>query len=157
MRIAMHVAAAFALTLLAGCGRDDDLNPPQLIYGQTECELCRMIISEEPHAAAAAIVTAEGVRKPGFDDIGCLIRYLQEVPPDTRIVAYVHDYESRKWLDAAQAVFVFSETLRTPMAWNLAACESPAAADALLTRYPGKTTSFAALQAEAAASKRSKP
>lgn len=134
--VALALGAALAPTG-AGCGRSDDLGPPQIAYGHAECELCRMIISEEPFAAAAVVVAPEGVRKVAFDDIGCLLRFLRDEPPATRVIAYVHDYESGRWIDAGAAAFVRSDDLTTPMASHLAACESPRAAEELLRRYRG--------------------
>lgn len=120
------------------CNRTPDLSPPQLLYGQVECEFCKMIVSEERFAAAAAIVGEEGrVQKPAFDDVGCLLKFLRDHPPPGGAVLYVHDVASCRWLDASKAVFIQSDSLRTPMASNLAACESRAAAEALLAQYPG--------------------
>ena len=123
----MSLAAALVLVMLpAGCGRSEDLGPPQIAYGQAECELCKMIISEEPHAAAAVIQSPEGVVKVAFDDIGCLLGYLGDPSHPGAITSFVHDLESRAWINAAQAVFVRSKSLQTPMASNLAAKEDPA-------------------------------
>jgi copper chaperone NosL len=111
-----------------------------------------MIISDEPFAAAAVIASSDGVRKVAFDDIGCLLDFLREAPRGARVTSYVHDYETREWIDAAQAVFVRSESLQTPMASNLGACKSRAAAAALVQRFPGVMSGFAELRAAAGVS-----
>lgn len=142
---------AVAATIpLYGCRRSDDLGPPAVAYGQTECDLCKMIISEEPFAAAAVVVEADEVTKLAFDDIGCLLDFLHNEGPSACVVAYVHDYQSQRWLDAATAVFVRSETIQTPMASHLAACETQEAAADLLRRYPGTSTAFVQLKIGAA-------
>lgn len=143
------LAAGSLLVLPAGCGRSEDLGPPQIAYGQTECNLCRMIISEEPFAAAAVIASSDGVQKLAFDDIGCLLDFLAEQPPGKRIVSYVHDYASREWVDASAARFVRSDSLQTPMASHLAACKTAAGAADLLKRYPGNTTTLDQLRTAA--------
>lgn len=140
-------AAAVLAALHAACARSPDLRPPQIAYGAAECELCRMIISEEPFAAAAVIVDSDGVRKVAFDDIGCLLDFLRDPPRAAQVTGYVHDYETRAWIDAANAVFVRSAALQTPMASQLAACESTAAAAALQRRFPGVTTRLSQLLA----------
>lgn len=134
---------------LPGCRRAEDLSPPEVAYGQTECDQCRMIISEVPFAAAAVVAEPDGVRKLAFDDIGCLLDFLRDGAPAARVISYVHDHPSHRWLDASKAVFVRSETLQTPMASHLAACESQTGADALLRRYPGARLDFAELRTRA--------
>jgi len=140
-----------ASTLLsAGCGRGVDTDPPRIAYGQAECGLCRMIISEEAFAAAVVIRESEGVRKLAFDDIGCLLDFLRDEAGDAALTPYVHDHETRQWLDATKACFVRSEALQTPMASELAATRSPEAARALIRRYPGVIASFDELRGPAA-------
>jgi nitrous oxide reductase accessory protein NosL len=131
---------------LPACDRQPDLSPPQLAYGQVECNNCRMIVSEERFAAAAVVVAGDEVRKLAFDDIGCLLTYLQAPPHDAQVIPYVHDYETTKWIKAADAVFLRSEKLRTPMASHLVACVSEGAARQLLTQYPGEIVAFADLR-----------
>lgn len=148
-RSCMSLGCMFAPALLAlvGCGAKDELGPPTIVYGQTECEQCRMIISDEPFAAGAALRDAHGVRKIAFDDIGCMLEFAREHPPGLHVVYYVHDHASREWIDAAGAVFVRSDALQTPMASQLAACKSEAQASALRERYPGAPLAFADLLA----------
>lgn len=146
----LRIGAMFAAVLPAvGCGRSADFGPPAITYGQTECYQCKMIVSEEPFAAAAVIVASDGVQKRAFDDIGCLLDFLREAPTADRAISYVHDHPSHKWLDASRAVFIRSESLRTPMASHLAAAESSAGAEELLRRYAGTTATFEQLRTAA--------
>lgn len=134
----------------AGCGRAPDLSPPTILYGETECDSCRMIVSEERFAAAACVVREGVVRKAAFDDVGCLLEWLHEQPASEQTHCYVHDLESQEWVDASRAVFVRSETLQTPMASKLAACASSESAMAVLRRYPGTIRDFEQLRSETA-------
>lgn len=142
MRRSTVAAAAVWLALAVGCGRSDDRSPPQVAYGQTECEHCKMIVSDEPFAAAACVRGDDGVRKIAFDDVGCLLDYLKEKPDPAPVAMYVHDFKTLRWMPAAQATYVRSDKLQTPMASNLAACETLQAADALLAQYPGDVLTF---------------
>ena len=142
--------ALLGMASVSGCRRADDLGPPPIAYGQAECEFCKMIISEEPFAAAAVITTADDVYKYAFDDIGCLLDFLNEPGRTGRIRSYVHDQATLAWLDASHAVYIRSESLHTPMASHVAACSSADAAETLAQRYPGTTLRFEQLQAEAA-------
>lgn len=134
---ALLAAALLALASISGCGRTDDLHPPQIAYGQAECDFCKMIISDEPFAAAAVLQSPDGIQSLAFDDIGCLLQFLREKPSANRIVTYVHDYESHAWLEADKCTFVQSDSLQTPMASHLAACRTREAAAALSARFPG--------------------
>lgn len=154
---AMPLLVALLLTVSPGCGRHEDLSPPKVLYGQAECDLCRMIISDEPFAAAAVIETADGVRKVAFDDIGCLLEFLRQGAGEgVTVTGHVHDYESRTWIPAADAIFIHSEQLQTPMASNLAACASATDADALLGRFSGKVARLPELLATAVEASHSK-
>lgn len=146
----LYQGAASAAGLLialavAGCSPPADLGPPAVAYGQTECDLCRMIISDEQFAAGAVVQTADGVKKLAFDDLGCLLNFLREQPGGS-VTCYVHDYETRAWLDAGRAVFLRSAALQTPMASNLAACQAQSAAETLRRRFPGDTMTFEQLR-----------
>lgn len=132
---------------LPGCRRDADQSPPKIAYGETECEFCRMIVSDEPFAAAAVIRSGDGVKKIAFDDIGCLLDYMLENPQQD-VTGYVHDYDSRVWIEASQATFFRSEALQTPMASHLAAFVDAASSEAMQPRFPGKRVSYADLRAE---------
>lgn len=139
------IASALAAAGIGGCGAKSDLGPPTLILGQQECEECRMIISEERSAAAVAFEQDGGITKHAFDDIGCLIDWLRKHGGDANRIAYVHDYDTARWLSAADAIFIHSETLQTPMASHLAACGDEAAAGLLQDRVRGERRSWAEL------------
>lgn len=130
------------LLLLAGCDRKSDTRPPDILYGQTECDSCKMIISDQAFAAAAVIVAANSTTKLAFDDIGCLLDYRREHPDGGRMIEYVRDHDSPTWLTASQAILVTSENLHTPMASHVAACATEEHARALAKRVAGRTLTF---------------
>lgn len=134
-----------ALLAVSGCGRSKDLTPPRIEYGATECAHCRMIVSEQRFAAALVLPTDHEVVKLAFDDVGCLLDYLAANQPSGTYAPYVQDVENLGWLDAREAVFVHSTELRTPMASNLAALSSEAAATRFQQQYPGRQTRFTKL------------
>lgn len=148
---------AVGLLLLTGCRQKPELGPPELQPGQSECAQCRMIISEERYAAGLAIPQSDGVEKLAFDDIGCLLEHLRQNRPAEGYVAYVRDHQSGRWLNAASAVFVSSQTLQTPMASNLAAVDSPQSAQRLLQQHPGRTLRFQQLLDPEFAAERPQP
>lgn len=144
LRFANGVAAAL-LSALAGCSRNQDLGPPRILPGQTECAECRMLIAEERHAAALVCRDAAGVTKLAFDDIGCLLRRLRSTEPAPDARGYLHDFESGDWIEARGAWLLRSQKLNTPMGSQLVACRSEEAARRLAHDYPGNTVPFDAL------------
>lgn len=121
------------LFVLAACAQGSaELKPPEIRYGETTCTDCNMIISDERFAAAYAYEVGAGrYQSAVFDDIGDMLRYADEHPEHTIAARYVHDYESKAWIDAATASYVVSDTLETPMASGIAAFSTADRAEAL--------------------------
>lgn len=117
---------------VASCGRGEDITPPVVLFGEHECDVCRMIISDDRFAASALRLDARGRTEPvRFDDIGCLLEYerLPGVPP--LLARWVSDQATTRWIDADTAYYVHSRLIHTPMAFGLAAFGDPDDADAL--------------------------
>jgi nitrous oxide reductase accessory protein NosL len=69
--------------------------------------------------------------------------------PAGTVQFYVHDYQAEAWLDATTATFVVSRSIKTPMAYGVAAVASAADAEALAhrataTARPGPWTELVA-------------
>lgn len=144
--VTVCLTAAIGLAALSGCGGKADLGPPEIPLGQTECAACHMIISDAAFAAALVNVDNQGVVKLAFDDIGCLLDYRRKHSAADRSFEFFHDFDSRGWIPAAEASFVFSQNLQTPMASHLAACASSASARVLAERKNGKIVRRAELE-----------
>ncbi len=110
-----RLALAAALSMVA-CGSEPD-GPSEIAYGLEECDFCRMIISQEAHAAA--VVGSDGSTR-AFDDLGCLLEARERWMNEGARV-WVHDVESLEWLEAAEAVFVRQDAASTPMGSGLVA------------------------------------
>jgi copper chaperone NosL len=118
-----HAAMVLFLAplLLTACAA----GPEPLHVGTEECAHCSMVISDRRYAAQ--LVTAKG-RSHKFDSIECMTRFLQDgaiAAGDTRSL-WVMDVtgEAEDWLAVADAQFVHSAALRTPMGGGLAAYAS---------------------------------
>jgi copper chaperone NosL len=126
---------------LAGCGDRDPIRPPTVFFGESVCDVCHMIVSDERFAAGIVVQEGGGgagrYRHAVFDDIGCVFDF-EEANPQAEIAAYyVRDYETKEWLKADEAVFVHSRSLHTPMAFGLAAVSTQERADGVQRRFPG--------------------
>lgn len=108
---------------------------PEIKYGQERCAYCTMSIDDPRFAAAWRITTGT---ERHFDDIGCMVNaYRREGPPEgTRF--WVHDYNNQSWMDSGAAAYVISPSIKTPMAYGVAAFASTA--DATATIPTAKTT-----------------
>ena len=141
--IALIIAIFLIIALVSGCTRKSEDGPPQVRYGQDECALCGMIVSDARHAAALRAVLDGETRDLLFDDVGDMIKYEQANPAAKPIRRYVHDFETRQWVDAAQARFVRDATVHTPMGSGIVAF-----ADEIRARARGKqVVQWSALQA----------
>lgn len=115
------LAVLFCL-LLSACG-GEPTGPPEIRYGYDVCTHCRMIVSEARHAAAARGAGGEVAR---FDDLGCLVDFLEERPGETWR-AWVHDGDG-ELLAAQQAFYARGPETSTPMGSGLQAFETEDAA-----------------------------
>jgi copper chaperone NosL len=92
-----------------------------------------MLISDARHAAA--LRAADGTTRV-FDDIGCLRNAAGIAAADQRV--WVHDASNESWVDGADAVFVVSPEIRTPMAGGVLAFRLAADADRAASKYHGR-------------------
>ena len=85
-----------------------------------------MAISERRYAAEFLDRDGEAVK---FDDVGCMLRYRRRMADQGAIAtAFVVDFNSGRWLEAAAAYYVRSPDLKTPMGSGLVAYADAASA-----------------------------
>jgi copper chaperone NosL len=108
--------AAAGLLLLAGACGAFEPGPPAVFLDATACAHCRMLVSDL--AFPAAFRTAQGEERV-FDEIGCM---LEELPQGARV--WVKDFETSEWLDGESAIFLRTQSLRTPMGGGIVAFSS---------------------------------
>ncbi|MFT3788362.1 MAG: nitrous oxide reductase accessory protein NosL [Tepidisphaeraceae bacterium] len=104
-------------TLLVGCTPAPREGPPTIDLGKSECAHCGMIVSEERYAAGMAGAKVDDETKDLlFDDIGCMVKYTRahgDVAKSARL--YVHDADSKAWVEANAARFTRDPSTHTPM------------------------------------------
>jgi copper chaperone NosL len=100
-----------------------------------------MAISEKRFASE--LIDAEGaVHK--FDDLHCLLEFRRR--NNSRVTAgYVMDFERQVWINAAEAYFVRSKDLRTPMGGGIVALGDRGAAERHARSYGTTVASFGQL------------
>jgi copper chaperone NosL len=136
--------ALLPLFVLAACGEADI--KPVAIVAEDMCAHCRMVISEKRYAAELIRQDGEPVK---FDDIRCLIHYVEGKREKDRVAGYyVMDFDSQAWVKAEQALFLRSSAFKTPMGGGIVAFEK-SRAQAVVARYEGELIGFANLFGEA--------
>jgi nitrous oxide reductase accessory protein NosL len=105
-----------------------------------------MAISETRYAAELIRQDGEPIK---FDDIGCMIHYVEGTRQNDDVAAcFVLDFDSQEWLDADRAFFLRSPAFKTPMGGGIVAFKEKSNADAAVTKYGGKLLGFADLSRE---------
>jgi len=133
------------LFTLVGCRGDDASGPPAVRYGDSICVECGMIISDERFATATIVQGDRGNEPLLFDDFNCQMIF--EAKHTDLIVTdrWSHDHSSSEWLHMADAWYVKSDKLHTPMASHIAAFSTREAAEAFASPLEGETLDFQSL------------
>ncbi len=109
----------------------DLLATPEIAYGETVCEQCGMIASDESQAAAYRL--PDGQLRI-FDDLGDMVLY-HRLNDENVYVFWIHDYQSGEWSQAPDAYYVATDSLPTPMGHGIAAFTSVEDAEVLAREY----------------------
>ncbi len=111
-------------------------------YGHEACAHCKMTIMDRRFAAE--ILTSKG-KAVKFDDLGCMLQYIQEEHfADDGARIFVADYSNPggQFLDASKAQYVQSEQFKSPMGGNYASVATAAAANKLKATINGNLLSW---------------
>ncbi len=136
----------------AGCDGQPLSGPPPLRLGRDECGECGMLINED-RCSSGMLVEERGRRRYIlFDDIGCMLDAEREHAAhpggqSTILERYVHDRDTRSWVEARAAIFLFADpqALPTPMGTGMVAYATSAAAEQARHQYGGTVLDYAAL------------
>lgn len=145
------LAVTLSVLALAGCASGQaKIEPPTIYYGEDICDQCGMIINDERFAAASVVEVGEGrTDTRAFDDIGGLFLYHNAHPQETVLARYVHDYNTKEWLAAEDAVYVTSDAIHSPMGHGVAALATQDAAEQLAAEMDGEIIKYSGLRAKA--------
>ena len=119
--------------------------PRPLALGSEQCAHCHMTLADPRFAGE--LVTRTGRVIP-FDDVGCLATFVATggIAPDEIHSLWVNDFaRPDSLLRVADAVFLESDSLHTPMDYGLAALRPGAPADSVRARLGGELVSWDAV------------
>ena len=151
----MYLIGLALIAVLASCAQGVAVPaPPEIRYGEDVCVGCNMIISDERFASAYAreIETGRFESLP-FDDIGGMVGYAKKHPDHNIVRWWVHDFNTKEWVDATTAFYAASDTLQTPMGFGVAAFAQQADAEKLAQEMNGQVLDWEQMRAHVAASK----
>ncbi len=117
-----------------------NVGPQPIAYGSDGCHFCSMTIVDRQHAAE--FVTKKGkVHK--FDSIECMLNQMKEEDTSQVALFLVNDYnDPGVFIDAAQAFYLISKDLPSPMGEFLSAFASNLEAHLAETGHPGEVYSW---------------
>jgi copper chaperone NosL len=109
MKRRMFLGMVTSLVVAAACDRGAD-EPVDPVWGKQPCAHCAMLVGDRAHAAQAS----SGGDRFYFDDVGCLVLWLEERGSGgaPRHV-WVRDSEAPRWLEARHARYAAGA--KTPM------------------------------------------
>jgi len=143
MRLWGPAPAAMLLAIIA-CSRSQ---PFPIVLGEDGCDHCHMTLTDSRFTAELLTTTGKGYR---FDDIGCLAAFLADgsVPAEREGRAWVNDYlHPGQWLVAGEAVYLRSDSLRTPMGSGIIALRADGPVDSLRAALAATRLDWAAVRA----------
>lgn len=140
LRLTVALALVIVVALTA-CGGESRSGPPEIHLGRDACDQCHMIISEVRYAAAYRDRNGDPFV---FDDIGDLVLHADKAGVSDSMTAWVHDYDTEKWIDAPTAWYVHS-SIQTPMGHGIVAFAKEEAARRFAEEHDGTVLKFAEL------------
>ena len=105
------------VALAAACATGDAATEP--VWGKQPCAHCAMVLSDRRNGAE---LLTQGGDRLFFDDIGCMVTFLEERREEPRRM-WAHDADTGAWLDAKAARYAPSAAA-TPMDYGFEAQES---------------------------------
>lgn len=137
------VTAIICLTLIA-C----KVEPEPLQYGKDGCHACKMTLMDNKFGAE--IVTTKG-KIYKFDDVNCMLNFFNSgavSSEDMKDILIVDFATPEKLIDAKNALYVKSESIKSPMASNVAAFESNDNLKKMNAEWKGIQLSWGELQTQ---------
>lgn len=131
---------AFGLFGLLSCGTT---GPQPIKINKDTCAYCKMTITNPNYAAQ--LTTKKG-RYYLFDDIVCMADFKKSNTDIEYDIFYTSDFSRpTDFIDVEKALFLHSDSLRSPMAGNIAAFATRDSLQKVKAKYNGREISWAQL------------
>ena len=74
-----------------------------------------------------------------FDDVGCMYEWLDSNENEEIAAEFVRDYNDKEWILVDDATYVYNQSVKTPMAYNVISFKDKASAEEFATENEGST------------------
>lgn len=126
------------IAVLSACG--DKTYDPRDINPETDvCSICNMSITNVDYAAQIVLKNGDSVV---FDDLGCLMEYVNTNGEQEIGAAYIRDTNSASWLNVKEATYAYSAEYWTPMNYGVLAFASEQEAKKYSEQHQGKILTY---------------
>lgn len=138
------IALFFGLSNLYACST----GPEPIRYGQDNCQNCKMTLTDKRFGAE--VITQKG-KVYKFDDLNCLVKYLQSGAESDAAIAQIVTVDFNKtgsFIDVQKAFFLQNEAIKSPMRGDAASFSTQKDLDAVKASFGGgKQLDWTALKA----------
>jgi len=125
--------------ILSACG--NKVVEPVAINDATDtCEVCNMAVVDNQHATQIVLENGKSIV---FDDVGCMYEWLEGNSNETIAAEFVRDYNDKEWVLVDDATYVYNQSVKTPMAYNVAKSAKFCEPVFGLQRFPAVQETFA--------------
>ncbi|WAA08741.1 nitrous oxide reductase accessory protein NosL [Fervidibacillus albus] len=124
--------------LLSSCGKKE-VQPVAINEETDTCEVCNMAVADNEFATQ---VVMENGKSYVFDDIGCMFVWLDENGDEDVAASFVRDFDTKEWIELEEATYVYDETVKTPMAYNVISFKDAEDAQTYLDENQGAVLTY---------------
>ncbi|MFS0821702.1 nitrous oxide reductase accessory protein NosL [Bacillus sp. 1P02SD] len=121
--------------LIAACG-NDEVQPVDINEETDTCEVCNMAVVDNQYATQ---IVLENGKSMVFDDVGCMYEWIGTNPNEKIAAEFVRDYNDKEWILVDDATYVYNQSVKTPMAYNVISFKDKASAEEFVTENEGST------------------
>ena len=121
--------------ILAACG-NKEVKPVAINDATDTCEVCNMAVVNNQYATQIVLENGKSIV---FDDVGCMYEWLDGNQNETIAAEFVRDYNDKEWVLVDDATYVYNQSVKTPMAYNVISFKDKASAETFATENENST------------------
>lgn len=123
------------MSVLVACGNKEA--KPVAINEKTDtCATCNMAVVNNQFATQ---IILENGKSLVFDDIGCMYAWVKANADKKIDKQFVRDYNDKEWVSLNDATYVYNQSIKTPMAYNVISFTKKADAEKFVAENKGST------------------
>ncbi|MEK3800625.1 nitrous oxide reductase accessory protein NosL [Peribacillus sp. FSL H8-0477] len=123
------------IVILAACG-DEEIKPVAIDEATDTCATCNMAVVDNQFATQ--IILKDG-KSFIFDDIGCMYEWMESNEDKEVEAEFVRNYDDKEWVLADKATYVYNQSVKTPMAYNVISFNDSKEAEKYVAKHKDST------------------